>query len=163
MLEIKRYTNRKLYDSRGRRYITLDEIAGLVRNGEEVRVLDHLTGEDLTVQTLVQVILEEQKQGGMPLPLRFLTRLLRAGNDAVAAAADALWLARRVNDEILQRLVAAETQGALTPVEAERLRVVLVNPYEAEEPAPSENIRDLIRQVDALTAEVKALRQGEEE
>ena len=87
MLEIKRYTNRKLYDSRGRRYITLDEIAGLVRNGEEVRVLDHLTGEDLTVQTLVQVILEEQKQGGMPLPLRFLTRLLRAGNDAVAAAA----------------------------------------------------------------------------
>jgi len=58
---IKRYANRKLYDTRDSRYITLDRIAELVRNGEDVKVLDNKSQKDLTKVTLAQIIYEEQK------------------------------------------------------------------------------------------------------
>jgi polyhydroxyalkanoate synthesis repressor PhaR len=60
---IKRYANRKLYDTQDSRYVTLDRIAELVRNGEEVRVLDNKSQKDLTKVTLAQIIYEEQKSG----------------------------------------------------------------------------------------------------
>jgi len=60
---IKRYANRKLYDTRDSKYITLDRIAELVRNGEEVKVLDNRSQADLTKLTLAQIIYEEQKSG----------------------------------------------------------------------------------------------------
>jgi polyhydroxyalkanoate synthesis repressor PhaR len=60
---IKRYANRKLYDTRDSRYVTLDRIAELVRNGEEVKVLDNKSQKDMTKVTLAQIIYEEQKSG----------------------------------------------------------------------------------------------------
>ncbi|MDH3202846.1 MAG: polyhydroxyalkanoate synthesis regulator DNA-binding domain-containing protein [Myxococcales bacterium] len=60
---IKRYANRKLYDTRDSRYVTLDHIAELVRNGEDVKVLDNRSKRDLTKVTLAQIIYEEQKSG----------------------------------------------------------------------------------------------------
>jgi len=60
---IKRYANRKLYDTQDSKYVTLDRIAELVRNGEEVRVLDNKSQKDLTKVTLAQIIYEEQKSG----------------------------------------------------------------------------------------------------
>jgi polyhydroxyalkanoate synthesis repressor PhaR len=60
---IKRYANRKLYDTRDSKYVTLDRIAELVRNGEEVKVLDNKSKRDLTKVTLAQIIYEEQKSG----------------------------------------------------------------------------------------------------
>ena len=60
---IKRYANRKLYDTRDSKYVTLDRIADLVRNGEEVKVIDNGTKADLTKVTLAQIIYEEQKSG----------------------------------------------------------------------------------------------------
>lgn len=60
---IKRYANRKLYDTRDSKYVTLDRIAELVRNGEEVKVLDNRSKEDLTKLTLAQIIYEEQRSG----------------------------------------------------------------------------------------------------
>ena len=60
---IKRYANRKLYDTRDSKYVTLDRIAELVRNGEEVKVLDNRSQSDLTKVTLAQIIYEEQKNG----------------------------------------------------------------------------------------------------
>lgn len=60
---IKRYANRKLYDTRDSKYVTLDRIAELVRNGEEVKVLDNSSKDDLTKVTLAQIIYEEQKSG----------------------------------------------------------------------------------------------------
>lgn len=60
---IKRYANRKLYDTRDSKYVTLDRIAELVRNGEEVKVLDNRSKRDLTKVTLAQIIYEEQKSG----------------------------------------------------------------------------------------------------
>ena len=60
---IKRYANRKLYDTRDSKYVTLDRIAELVRNGEEVKVVDNRTKRDLTKVTLAQIIYEEQRSG----------------------------------------------------------------------------------------------------
>jgi polyhydroxyalkanoate synthesis repressor PhaR len=54
---IKRYPNRKLYDTEAKSYITLEGVAALIRNGEDVQVIDHESGEDLTTLTLTQIIL----------------------------------------------------------------------------------------------------------
>lgn len=60
---IKKYANRKLYDTRTSRYITLDGIAQLVRDGHEIKVVDRDNGHDLTQVTLSQIVLEEEKRG----------------------------------------------------------------------------------------------------
>jgi polyhydroxyalkanoate synthesis repressor PhaR len=60
---IKKYANRKLYDTRASRYITLDEIAQLVRYGHEIKVVDRDNGADLTQVTLSQIVLSEEKRG----------------------------------------------------------------------------------------------------
>ena len=60
---IKKYANRKLYDTRTSRYITLDEIAQLVRDGHEIKVVDRDNGADLTQVTLSQIVLSEEKRG----------------------------------------------------------------------------------------------------
>jgi polyhydroxyalkanoate synthesis regulator phasin len=60
---IKKYANRKLYDTRTSSYITLEGIAGLVREGHEIKVVDRETGQDLTQVTLSQIVLSEEKRG----------------------------------------------------------------------------------------------------
>jgi polyhydroxyalkanoate synthesis repressor PhaR len=60
---IKKYANRKLYDTRTSRYITLNEIAQLVRDGHDVKVVDRDNGTDLTQLTLSQIVLEQEKRG----------------------------------------------------------------------------------------------------
>ncbi len=77
---IKRYTNRKLYDTVESRYVTLEEIAGMVKAGTEVRVLDNRTKEDLTSVTLAQIIFEEEKKTSK-VGLRMLRELVRHGSD----------------------------------------------------------------------------------
>ena len=59
---IKRYSNRKLYDTAAKEYITLEAIADLIRAGEEIQVVDNVTEEDLTALTLSQIILEQEKK-----------------------------------------------------------------------------------------------------
>jgi len=82
---IRRYGNRKLYDTRTRRYVTLDDLAALVAGGEEVQVLDQKTGEDLTSITLAQVLLEGVKQGASRIPRQVLIRLIRLAAGPAAA------------------------------------------------------------------------------
>jgi hypothetical protein len=60
---IKKYANRKLYDTRTSSYVTLDGIAGLVRDGHEIKVVDRESGQDLTQVTLSQIVLSEEKRG----------------------------------------------------------------------------------------------------
>ncbi len=77
---IKRYTNRKLYDTVESRYVTLDEIAAMIKAGAEVRVLDNRTKDDLTSVTLAQIIFEEEKKTSK-VGLRMLRELIRHGSD----------------------------------------------------------------------------------
>ena len=82
---IKRYGNRKLYDVEASRYVTLDGIRALVQNGEDVRVLDNDSGEDLTRLTLAQIIYETEKKNGgsSSLSLPLLRKLVQFGDEAV--------------------------------------------------------------------------------
>ncbi len=78
---VKRYENRKLYDTEARRYISLMDIAKLIRDGIDIKVVDNKTGDDLTAQTLTQVILEEGKQGRPLLSKEALHSIIRFGNN----------------------------------------------------------------------------------
>ena len=79
---IKRYTNRKLYDTVESRYVTLDEIAQMIKGGAEVKIIDNRSKEDLTSVTLAQIIFEEEKKRSH-MPLGFLREIIRNGGDAV--------------------------------------------------------------------------------
>jgi len=77
---IKKYGNRRLYDTSTSQYINLEKIATLIRNGKEVRVVDAKTGEDLTRVTLTQIVVEDAKDGPTGLPLELLRQLIVASD-----------------------------------------------------------------------------------
>lgn len=79
---IRKYGNRRLYDTSSSRYINLDDIAAMVRKGADVQVLDAKTGEDLTRVTLTQIILEDAKGRPASLPLELLRQLVVATDEA---------------------------------------------------------------------------------
>lgn len=83
---VKRYANRKLYDTTSSRYVALDDVAAFVRRGDEVEVTDNETGEDLTAVTLAQIILEDERKKKSFLSLPVLQDLVRYGGDAIAEA-----------------------------------------------------------------------------
>jgi polyhydroxyalkanoate synthesis repressor PhaR len=78
MRTIKRYSNRKLYDTTDSRYVTLQEVAALVRRGEELRVMEHDTQQDLTAATFAQILFEEERKGPR-LPVEGLVKIIRSG------------------------------------------------------------------------------------
>src|SRR6202165_3595459 len=80
---IKRYGSRKIYDTEESRYVSLEEIASWVREGQEVRVIDNATSGDVTSQTLTQIILDEGRRGTSSLPSELLHELVRLGERAV--------------------------------------------------------------------------------
>lgn len=83
MVIIKKYSNRRLYDTDQSRYITLDELAERIRDGVYVKVVDAKSGRDLTQGTLAQIILESRGAAKL-LPVSLLVRLIRLGDDALA-------------------------------------------------------------------------------
>ncbi len=78
---IKKYGNRRLYDTANSRYVNLDDIAALVREGKEVSVVDAKTGQDLTRVTLTQIITEDAKDKPTGLPLELLRQLIIASDE----------------------------------------------------------------------------------
>jgi polyhydroxyalkanoate synthesis repressor PhaR len=73
---IKKYANRRLYDTESSAYITLDRLAQMVREGREFEVVDAKTGDDITRQVLTQIIVEEESRGTTMLPINFLKQLI---------------------------------------------------------------------------------------
>lgn len=128
---IKRYPNRKLYDTEAKQYITLDGIGTLIRQGSEIQVVDHATGEDLTALTLTQVILEQEKKKSGFLPQTVLTGLIQAGGERLGtlrhALASPLELARHVDQEIERRLQTLINRGDIASEEGLRLREKLMD------------------------------------
>jgi polyhydroxyalkanoate synthesis repressor PhaR len=76
---IKRYSNRKLYDTQESRYVTLEEIEEMIRAGREIAVVEAASGEDLTSVTLAQIILENERNHRAALPTAFLHQLIKHG------------------------------------------------------------------------------------
>jgi polyhydroxyalkanoate synthesis repressor PhaR len=126
MVEIKRYSNRKLYNTDTKRYITLDEIAALIRSGDEVKVIDNQTGEDITALTLTQIIFEQEKKQAGFLPRSVLTGLVQAGGHTLGtlrkSLAMPLDMLRQVDEEIDRRIQLLAMRGELAEEEARSLR-----------------------------------------
>jgi polyhydroxyalkanoate synthesis repressor PhaR len=104
---IKRYTNRKLYDTVESRYVTLDEIAQMIKGGAEVKIIDNRSKEDLTSVTLAQIIFEEEKKRSQ-MPLGVLREIIRHGGDAVAGFYNEK-VAQRLNERIGEVRTKADT------------------------------------------------------
>jgi polyhydroxyalkanoate synthesis repressor PhaR len=80
-LLIKRYASRRLYNTETSDYVTLDDIAGFIRAGRDVEIIDLKTGDDLTRQFLLQIITEHESKGENVLPINVLTDLVRSYTD----------------------------------------------------------------------------------
>ena len=79
---IRKYPNRRLYDTASRRYVNLDDVAAMIRQGGEIQVVDAKTGEDLTRVVLTQIIVEDAKGQPTGLPLELLRQLIMASDRA---------------------------------------------------------------------------------
>jgi polyhydroxyalkanoate synthesis repressor PhaR len=148
---IKRYESRKLYDTEESRYVSLDELAAWIRNGQQVEVVDNATGADVTAQTLTQIILDEGRRGTGLLPSELLHELVRAGQRAVEtgveqvhhqvdrfvqASIDRLGPVRRAREEMDRlRLRLEELESSLSRLEEERPRPAPVRPARRGTPA----------------------------
>lgn len=80
---IKRYQNRKLYDTSESCYVTLEDISEMIKRGDEVEIIDNTTKEDISAVTLAQIIFEEQKKKTHVLPLGTFRQIIQGGGEAL--------------------------------------------------------------------------------
>lgn len=177
MTTIKRYANRKLYDTETGRYVTLEEIGDAIRRGEEVTVIDHATGADLTAVTMVQVIFEREKKIGGKLPKAFLTSLIQTGNTAVTSLRNGLSAlldpSQPVEQEIKRRLKILQEDGLLAMEEFQRLSELLLAPRFRQKPAAEtveievtsqedeaarQRVEQLNQEIEALEKEIESIK-----
>ncbi len=110
---IKRYTNRKLYDTEESRYVTLDEIAQMIKAGTEVKIVDNRTKEDLTSVTLAQIIFEEEKKTSK-MSLDTLRDLIRHGGEVAQRLVEGTQAELRGRVEAVRAGVEQRVQSLLT-------------------------------------------------
>jgi polyhydroxyalkanoate synthesis repressor PhaR len=116
---IKRYGNRKMYDTQASRYVTLDGIAELVRAGDDLRIIDNENGEDLTAVTFAQIIFEEEKRQNGLLGLPALRWIIQQGGEAlqelvssVGRGREALDNVRELAEKRMKQLTRPQLQSA---------------------------------------------------
>ncbi len=111
---VKRYANRKLYDTERSCYVTLEDISMMIKAGEEVRVVDNKTGEDLTSVTLAQIIFETEKKSSF-MPLGVLRDIIQNGGEKLQATAlDLKETAQKLKGDIegrFERLTTRKQDG----------------------------------------------------
>jgi polyhydroxyalkanoate synthesis repressor PhaR len=130
MLKIKRYPNRKFYDTEQKRYITLDDIGDRIREGREVQVIDQASREDITSIILTQIIFEQEKRQSGSVPRSILTSLVQAGGYTMgrmrSALSNPIEVLKQIDDEIEYRIEHLIRQGELAEDEARRWRAKLL-------------------------------------
>ncbi len=92
---IKRYQNRKLYDTHESSYVTLDEISKMIRNGEEIRVIDNKTKNDITAATLTQLLYESERKAKTQPSVNLLKAIIRSGDGSFSG-----FIAERMKAEL---------------------------------------------------------------
>ena len=163
---VKRYSNRKLYDTSESRYVTLDEIARWVKAGEEVRIVENESGEDLTAVTFAQIILEEERKKSGFLSLPVLRNLIQHGEVAlqnlaatVESGMEAIRTApERARTRVQELTAVSDRLGELQ----HRLDDVVRRSVEAvtSHPTFQQEMRRIERTMQALEARVGRLRNG---
>ena len=113
---IKKYANRRLYDTESSSYITLDKLALMIREGRDFEVVDAKTGDDITHQVLTQIIVDEESRGETMLPVNFLRQLIGLYGGSMQAAVpqylDAAMDAFQKNGEAMREALGKPFGGA---------------------------------------------------
>jgi polyhydroxyalkanoate synthesis repressor PhaR len=148
---VKKYGNRRLYDTAGSRYVNLDDIAAFIREGRDVQVIDAKTGKDLTRVTLTQIITEDAKDKPTGLPLELLRQLIVASDEVrqefvmwyLKSAFDAY---QKVQDAVQTRL--GDVQSAiLSPMDMMKKFLV---PSASQARTDSKEVEELRKRVSEL-------------
>jgi polyhydroxyalkanoate synthesis repressor PhaR len=119
-LLIKRYASRRLYNTETSDYVTLDDIAGFIREGREVQIVDLKSGDDLTRQYLLQIVAEHESKGESVLPVDVLTDLVRSYTTGVQSIvpqflASSFEMLRDSQAKMMQNLTAFPNPMAAVP------------------------------------------------
>jgi polyhydroxyalkanoate synthesis repressor PhaR len=163
---IKKYGNRRLYDTAGSRYVNLDDLAAMVRAGKEVRVVDAKTGRDLTRVTLTQIITEDAKGKPTGLPLELLRQLIVASDEMRQEFL--MWYLKSAFEtyEKLQNAVQnrlSEVQSAiLSPVDMMKrfLGATASAPQRTEEESEVQELRQRVAELEARLTEPRSQRRS---
>lgn len=173
---IKRYTNRKLYDTERSCYVTLDEIAEMVREGDDVRIIDNRTGEDLTTVTLAQIVYEEEKRDRKLLPLQSLRMIIQSPADFLQRISKPVTDFREETQRQVERLrerAVTQQEEIVSPIRefvdnVQRTLDAMGSQFDerlkdsvdglTHIPAVAAEVEELRRTVGRLEAEVKDLR-----
>jgi len=179
MIYIKRYANRKLYNTDTKQYITLDGIGELIREGTEIQILDHESGMDITSIVLTQIILGNEKKGSGLFSKGTLTRLIQAGEDRVTEVTHTLFpnflIERTFQRELQNRISKIVKHGLLSEEEGLDMFALLtaqasvLSPKQSAEATLEEEIKEhaeylhsevanLMDRIDALVTEIDALK-----
>lgn len=156
---VKRYRNRKLYDTLDSCYVTLEDIAELVRAGEDICVIDNNSQEDLTSVTLAQIILEEERRKKDALPLGTLFQLIRSGGATLASfvhksLGEGVREISSVKNEIYDNLEKLVSRGSISHDESNRLLGSIRDFIESKIRPTVENVQN----IPSVQQEVKFLR-----
>jgi polyhydroxyalkanoate synthesis repressor PhaR len=173
---IKRYQNRKLYDTHSKRYITLEEIEDLIKRGQDIKVIENSTGNDITAITLSQIIFELEKNRSDFLPIKLLSSLVLSGGNRIEVIRrnilNSLNLNHNYDIEIKRRVNLLVEQGELTQEEGIHFLDRILNigiqsvdandnsneviyEYLQEQQIPTKNdLKLLIQKIDAISKRV---------
>jgi polyhydroxyalkanoate synthesis repressor PhaR len=129
---IKKYGNRRLYDTSDSRYVNLDEIAAMIRDGKQVQVVDAKGGEDITRVTLTQIITEDAKDKPTGLPLELLRQLIVASDQTRQEFV--MWYLKSAFDtyqtvqDAVQNRIGEMQSAILSPVESVKRLLIPASP-----------------------------------
>jgi polyhydroxyalkanoate synthesis repressor PhaR len=152
---IRKYANRRLYDTSASRYINLEDIAALVRNGKDVQIVDAATGEDLTRVTLTQIIVEDARGQPSGLPLELLRQLIvasdRVGQEFIMWYLNSAFDAYKKVQSSLQDRINQVQSAALSPLQTMK-NMLQVDPKKG---AGGNEVQELRRRLVELEAREK--------
>ncbi|MEQ1726378.1 MAG: polyhydroxyalkanoate synthesis repressor PhaR [Sphingopyxis sp.] len=164
VITIKKYANRRLYDTRKSTYITLDDLAAMVRDGREFRVVDAKSGEDITHNVLTQIIMDAEQSEQTMLPVGFLRQLITLYGDSMQALVPDYLTASMDSFRRNQQQFRAAVEGALAgnPLAelAKRNLAVLDAATSAFRPKVGNGESGKDAEIAALKAEIEALKAG---
>ena len=185
MLKITKYANRKMYDTHNKRYVTMDQLSDLIKQGEEVMVIDNRTGEDITAAVISQLIGRDSKEKDRTVSSQVLMQLLRKGGGTLTDYAKkymSLWQGAfdMAEDEVSQLVNRLVKNKELSIAEATKLKKEILGytstlktwisdsidkrvgeVLQSMNLATNDNIKALTAKVDALSKQVALLERAQ--
>ena len=165
---IKKYANRRLYNTQSSKYITLDFLADLTRKEIDFKVLDAKTNEDITHGVLTQIIMEEESSGQQMLPVGFLRQLIAMYGDSMQGMVpqfleSSMENFRKNQKQVQEVIETAITSGPFGHIAKQNIefmrsaREALMPNLTGKKPEKAESIDDLKKQMAALQAKIDKL------